>query len=119
MEQVNGGLAKLTKENGDLLLQNDRLQQKLIEAKMRIDSLQFEKSSIETKGKTKTVQKSNQLKEADQIIEELTETLQRRESEMRAALNENEKLMDRYRKLEAMLVATQNMNEEMKVQFND
>ena len=38
---------------------------------------------------------------------------------MRAALNENEKLMDRYRKLEAMLVATQNMTEEMKLQFND
>lgn len=86
---------------------------------MRIDSLQFEKNNIETKGNTKTVQKSHQLKEADQIIEELTQTLQRRESEMRTALTENERLMDRYRKLEAMLVASQNMNEEMKGQFND
>ena len=70
---------------------------------MRIDSLQFEKSSIETKGRTKGVHNQHQLKEADQIIEELTQALQRRESEMKIALNENEKLMERYRKLDVEL----------------
>ena len=63
--------------------------------------------------------KSHQLKEADQIIEELTTTLQSRESEMKIALEENDKLMDRYRKLEAELQASHWANKEMKGQFDD
>ena len=70
---------------------------------MRIDSLQFEKSSIETKGNAKGAHNQHQLKEADQIIEELTQALQRREGEMKIALHENEQLMERYRKLDAEL----------------
>ena len=62
-----------------------------------------EKKEFESKGRTKTVKNQDQLKEADQVIEELTETLQRRENEMRLALSENDKLMDRYKKLEAHL----------------
>lgn len=64
-EQANTTLAKHKNEKEDLALQNDRLQQKLIEAKMRIDSLQFEKSSIETKGNAKGAHNQHQLKEAD------------------------------------------------------
>lgn len=58
---------------------------------------------MESNKTTKSIQKTHQLKEADQIIEELTATLQRRENEMKIALGENDKLMDRYRKLEAVL----------------
>ena len=86
---------------------------------MRIDSLQFEKSSIETKGRSKTVKNDTQLKEADQIIEELTNTLQQRETEMQMALDENEKLMERYRRLEAELQASYQINKSMKGQFDD
>jgi len=39
LEHVNSSLPKFKRENEDLALQNDRLQTKLIEAKMRIDSL--------------------------------------------------------------------------------
>ena len=86
---------------------------------MRIDSLQFEKTSIVTKDKTNSVHKTHQLKEADQIIEELTSTLQRRENEMKIALDENDKLMDRYRKLEAELQASHQSNTMLRDQFDD
>lgn len=39
LEQVNLSLSKYRQDNEDLVMQNDRLQQKLIDAKMRIDSL--------------------------------------------------------------------------------
>ena len=119
LEQVNLSLSKYRQDNEDLVMQNDRLQQKLIDAKMRIDSLQFEKSSIETKGQSKTSMKKHQLKEADQIIEELTNTLQQREKEMTIALEENDKLMDRYRMLEAELQSSHQTNKSMKGHFDD
>ena len=91
----------------------------MIEAKMRIDSLQFEKTNVEQKGQTKSMQKNYQLKEADQIIEELTNTLQKRENEMKIALAENEKLMERCRKLDAAYLASQNMNKQIKGEFSE
>lgn len=86
---------------------------------MRIDSLAFEKNSVETKGNSKNEKNNYQLKEADQIIEELTNSLQSREAEMKIALSENDKLMDRYRKLENELVGAHNAVVLLKGQHND
>jgi len=71
------------------------------------------------KDQSKTAKSSHQLKEADQIIEELTSTLQRRESEMQLALDENDKLMQRYRILENELRLSYESNLQLRGHFTE
>ena len=49
----------------------------------------------------------------------ISDMQQRRENEMKIALDENDKLMDRYRKLEAELQASQHSNTMLRDQFDD
>ena len=119
LEQANGTLVKQKRENEDLILQNERLQQKLIDAKMRMDGMRFDQKASEGVNKENVSRSNFQLKEADQIIEELTNTLQRRESEMAVALSENEQLMERYRKLENELQMCRQTVKDLKGRHTD
>ena len=58
-----------------------------------MDSLQFEKGNMLEQNKEKRASETNSLREADQIISELSIALKRREMEMKLALDENVKLM--------------------------
>ena len=97
--------------------QNERLQQKLIDAKVRVGSLQFEKGNMVEQDREKRATESHSLREADQMISELTTALKRREAEMKIALDENVKLMHRYAQLEEVLQQKQVYIDSMQQQF--
>ena len=65
LEQANGALIKFKRENEDLILQNERLQQKLIDSKMRMDGLRFDQKQKEGLHENKAAKNNYQLKEAD------------------------------------------------------
>ena len=93
MEQINRSLSLLETENKDLVSQNDRLKDRLAEMRQKVGGLKNEKGALEETVNEKKLNNDSKLKEADSLIRELTETLKRRETEMRLALEENQKLL--------------------------
>ena len=93
MEQINRSLSLLETENKDLVAQNDRLKDRLAEMRQKVGGLKNEKGALEETVNEKKLNNDSKLKEADSLIRELTETLKRRETEMRLALEENQKLL--------------------------
>ena len=67
----------------------------MLEAKTKVENLKNLKQGLEEKGRQTHVSERQNLKEADQIIKELTSALQKREEEMKYSMEENRKLMKR------------------------
>ena len=96
LEQVNQSLARAQVDNTELTMQNERLQTRLAEAKSKIDGLKNEKSGLEERGRQNNFTERQNLKEADQVIKELTNALKEREQEMSISLEENRRIMVKY-----------------------
>ena len=61
-----------------------------------MENLKSEKSGLEERGRANQATERNNMKEADQVIKELTNALKKREDEMKISLDENRKLMEKY-----------------------
>ena len=68
----------------------------MAEAKSKIDGLKNEKSGLEERGRQNNFTERQNLKEADQVIKELTNALKEREQEMSISLEENRRIMVKY-----------------------
>ena len=101
LQQANSQITRVEGSNQDLMKQNERLQSKLMEAKVKMDNLRFEKSNMQELNNEKRQMEANSMRESDQVIQELSAALKRRELEMQGALDENSKLMHSFNELEA------------------
>ena len=87
---------KVQYRNEELERQITILRDKLSKTKSKERSLDFERSLMLEQDRQRTSEEMNQLKEADSVINDLTELLRKREDEIKTLVEENKQLVMRY-----------------------
>lgn len=96
-------LSKVQLRNEDLEKQIQNLQCRVIDTKAKERNLSFEKSKLLEIDRKRGLDEVMQLKEADNVISDMTNLLRKRESEINLLIEENKQLMLRYVKIEGLL----------------
>lgn len=87
---------KVQYRNEELERQITILRDKFSKTKSKERSLDFERSLMLEQDRQRTSEEMNQLKEADSVINDLTDLLRKREDEIKTLVEENRQLVMRY-----------------------